>query len=193
MRQLRILTISLMVMMVLAAAISPVTIALAAPVYDEDVEDGDTEIEVEDDDEIEEGDEVENYFCLEGTEDQHPVAAGIAELYEVEYEDVMAMFCEVREVEEGEEDDAGFGFGQIMLAYSTVEKGADLEDLEGDFSLEGLLGMRSEGMGWGQIWQEMGLIGKPDDAGKPDGVGKPDHAGPPPWAGGADKGEGKEQ
>jgi len=174
MKHLRFFSFSMILVLALVSVMSPATAALA--------EEGD-----------EEGLEEEiNYFCTD-TEDQHPVAAGIAELYEVEYEDVMAMFCENMEMREGEEADAGFGFGQIMLAYSTFAQGAELEDLEGDFSLEGILGMREEGMGWGQIWQEMGLIGKPDDVGKPDGVGKPDHVGPPPWAGGKDKSEGKGQ
>jgi len=119
-----------------------------------------------DDDEI-------NYFCQPGTEEQHPVAAAIAETYGVEEEQVLAWFCE-----------DGFGFGQIMLALQTSQaSGSDPGEL---------LARRSAGEGWGQIWIDMELIGResdahppgrPEDAGPPEGAGPPEDAGPPEGVG----------
>lgn len=133
--------------------------------------------------------EEDGYFCSEGAED-HPVALAIAETYGVDYETVIGMFC----AGEGEEGSARTGFGNIMLAFHTAEA-------TGGDALE-ILSMKEDGTGWGQIWQDMGLIGKdrekpdkpgkpedvgngkpedkgkPDDAGKPENPGKPDHAGP---------------
>lgn len=142
-------------------------------------------------DDPEEGDEEVGYFCLEDGEMQHPVAAGIAETYGVEYDQVIGWFC-----------DGGFGFGQIMLALMTQE-------ITGT-SAEETLARRAAGEGWGKIWISMELIGKPGDvlppgsresaggetpfwagdppggAGRPEGAGRPDWAGggKPPWAGG---------
>ena len=152
MKHLRVLTLSIVIMFALVAFMSPATAVFA-----------------------EEPDEEENYFCTEDADGEHPVAAGIAELYEIEYDDVMALFCEPVEGRE-DPDDSGWGLGQIMLALET-----------GD--LEGTLAKRAEGMGWGEIWQEMGLIGN-----KKEGAGPPwwadndyDGEGPPPWAGKKDK------
>lgn len=88
----------------------------------------------------------------EGTK-QHPMAASIAERYGVAEDSVAGWFCE------------GFGFGEIMLALQTglLSEGSDPGSLLAQKKADG---------GWGKIWQELGLIGKPEDA-KP-----PDHAGP---------------
>lgn len=130
--------------------------------------------EPEDEDEGEEGDDDGEgegelgYFCRAETEDQHPVGAALAETYETEYEQVMQWFCEGR-----------FGFGQIMLALQT----AQMEEVEAGELLE----RRAGGEGWGQIWVDMGVIGKDKEAdppgGKPEWAGPPEHAGPPEWAG----------
>jgi hypothetical protein len=124
------------------------------------------------------GEEEGSYFC-ENRDDEHPVAKGIAETYEVEYETVIAWFCGDDDFVKPDEEN--FGFGEIMLALQT----SALDDVE--FSAEELLEMRAEGDGWGEIWQALGLIGKPDHAGPPDwaGQGPPEWAGqePPPWAG----------
>ncbi|MEX2029749.1 MAG: DUF5666 domain-containing protein [Anaerolineales bacterium] len=140
-----------------------------------------------DDDETDKG-EV-GYFCLEDTEMQHPVGAGIAETYGVEYDQVMAWFC-----------DGGFGFGQIMLALMT-------QDQTGT-SADETLARRAGGEGWGEIWISMELIGKPSEinppgapenadagppfwaGGPPEGAGRPEDAGPPDWAGGKPPGAG---
>jgi hypothetical protein len=100
------------------------------------------------------------YYCTQ-SEVPHPFGARLAETYEVEYATLQGWFCE------------GFGWGQVMLALQT---GA----ITGE-DPEALLELRRGGSGWGQIWQELKLIGKPEHAGPPndlDGDGRPDHAGP---------------
>jgi hypothetical protein len=122
----------------------------------------------------------------------HPVGAGIAARYEVEYSLVMTWFCD------------GYGFGQIMLALET-SKVLSSETYEGEFRTpEELLAMRTDQLGWGQIWKELGFTGRPkgDDwtGGPPpwagpkhtddeegEGFGPPPWAGPPEWAGPKDK------
>ena len=101
------------------------------------------------------------YYCTQ-SEDQHPFGARLAERYETDYETLQEWFCD------------GFGWGQIMLALQTSEI------TEGDPAA--LLEARRGGQGWGQIWQELKLIGRPEHAGPPndeDGNGRPDFAGPP--------------
>jgi hypothetical protein len=110
-----------------------------------------------------------SYFCENRDDDEHPVAAGIAETYEIEYQTVIAWFCGDNIDKDGE----NFGFGEIMLALQTSE----LEDDE--ITAEEILDRRAGGEGWGEIWQDLGLIGKPDHAGPPEWVGD----GPPEWAG----------
>lgn len=65
----------------------------------------------------------------------HPAGWGVAEEFEVDYDDVMTSFCE-----------EGRGFGEIMMAYMMAEKlGLPVEDF---------LAARADGMGWGQIMKE---------------------------------------
>jgi len=120
-------------------------------------------------DEGEEGEE--DYFCSGDSDFDHPVAAGIAELFDADYEEILGYFCDGS----GEGDHTGFG--QIMLAYLTAGEDGDVGTL---------LERRTAGEGWGQIWQDMGLIGKPEDAVKPEDAGKPDDVGPPDDAGAPD-------
>jgi len=120
--------------------------------------------------------EEEGYFCDPETEEQHPVAASIAETYETDYETVMGWFCgqEGEESEDGEAEDGSrrTGFGNIMLALHTAEIT--------DYSVEEIMGMREEDKGWGQIWQDtVEGFGKPEDAGPPEDKGKPEDAGKP--------------
>ncbi len=110
--------------------------------------------------------EEDGFFCS-NPEEEHPVAAAIAETYDTDYETVISMFCEGG----GEDGSAKTGFGQIMLAFQTAE--------ETDGSAQDILSERLDGKGWGQIWQDLDLIGKPDDAGKPEDVGPPEDAGKP--------------
>ncbi len=82
-------------------------------------------------------------FCVGA--DSHPRAVDLAETYNVLYDDIMNWFC-----------DGGYGFGDIMLALRTSrETGVPAGEL---------LALKSELQGWGQVWQELGLVGQPDDA-----------------------------
>jgi len=122
------------------------------------------------DDDGDEDNEGDVDFCSEESGEEHPVAVAITERYDTTYEEVIAMFCDGG----GDEGSARTGFGQIMLAFHTAQMTAD-EDTGTD-----ILALRLDGKGWGQIWKELGLIGKPENPGKhkPDGVG-PDDVGPP--------------
>jgi hypothetical protein len=100
----------------------------------------------DDSEELTEEEEEELAYCV-GV-DPHPVAQRLAETYDVAYEDIMTWFCEGR-----------YGLGEIMHALQTGS------DEEGN-TPEELLQMKTDMGGWGQVWQELGLIGKPDD--KPD-------------------------
>jgi hypothetical protein len=86
-------------------------------------------------------------FCESG--DVHPMAARLAERYDVTADWVINYYCN------------GYGMGQIMLALKT----AAISDTDAD----SLLAERAEGTGWGQIWQAMKLIGKDRDAKSPPG------------------------
>ena len=100
-----------------------------------------------------------NHFCT--TPDiQHPMAAKLAETYEVSYDQVKKWFC-----------DDGYGFGQIAMALQTSKLTDD--------SVEALLAQRAEGKGWGNIWKDKGLIRNSEDAGPPPWAGH----GRPAWAG----------
>ncbi len=76
----------------------------------------------------------------------HPVLTSLAEEYLVDYQTLLDYFCQ------------GFGVGEIKLALQTAGK----ENVV--LTYEELLALRSKDgedeMGWGQIWQELGLIGK---------------------------------
>lgn len=101
-------------------------------------------------------------FCADGKQEKpHPLAARIAERYSVTESWVMEHFC------------AGYGMGQIMLALKTGE----IEGIEAD--PDSLLTDRSNGVGWGNIWKNLGLIGSEREGHSPPGLlKKPDHAGP---------------
>ena len=110
----------------------------------------------------------------------HPVLMSLVESYGVVYEDLLMYFC-----------DYDFGVGEIRLALNTAERD------EGDMTYKDILQMRLEDgtkeIGWGQIWQELGLIGRgrPDqgqDMGEEGRNNKPEFppglGGPPPGKGG---------
>jgi hypothetical protein len=107
----------------------------------------------EDDEELTE--EEAGYCAGVGT---HPVAQRLAETYGVAYEDIMTWFCEEH-----------YGLGEIMHALQT----SDGE--EGNMPRDLLL-RKTELGGWGQVWQELGLIGKPDDKPEKDKPEKPEKA-----------------
>ena len=113
------------------------------------------ELEDEDDDEIDDDmddnmdDDMEpSDYCSSDLE--HPALLKLVESYDPDnetlYETLKGYFCE-----------QGFGVGEIMLALKTAE----LDEVEESF--EELLGLRSTGemkdVGWGEIWQDLGLIG----------------------------------
>jgi hypothetical protein len=88
----------------------------------------------------------------------HPVAASIAETYGTAYEEILGWMCG------GEQGHAGLG--QIMLALQTAAL------TEGSYDT--YLMERENGMGWGQIWHELGTKGKPDKETPPGQIKKSD-------------------
>jgi hypothetical protein len=115
----------------------------------------------------------------------HPVASSLATQYEISYTQVVSWFAD------------GYGFGEIMHALKTSDSITDTSPSE-------ILALRAELGGWGEVWQELGLIaggrpehaGPPDDGEMPDGEdvrgngdepGPPDEVGPPDHAGPKDK------
>jgi len=88
-------------------------------------------------------------YCSGKKENDHPFAAAISETYGISVSDVMGYFCD------------GFGFGEIMLALQTHQMN--------DEEISSMLDLRESGQGWGQIWQEMGIIGNKDKAKSPPG------------------------
>ena len=111
---------------------------------------------------------------------QNPVAAYLAGLTGLTYEEVIAL-----------QQEEGYGLGGIGRAYLFSEAtGVPLLDA---------LAQAKE-IGWGNLFKEAGLHpsgaglgslfgggqlggGPPEGAGPPDGVGPPEGAGPPSWAG----------
>jgi hypothetical protein len=165
----------LALLLVAAMLVAGVQLAAAAEGEDGEISDGDS-------------DPGGGYYCDPSSEEMHPFGEGLADRYGVEYEILQEWFCN------------GFGWGQIMLALETsdiISTDEDFEDLEG---FEALLARRNGGEGWGEIWQDLGLIGRPEDASPPEGDeedefedirptgeederGRPEDAGPPEWAG----------
>jgi hypothetical protein len=115
------------------------------------------------DDDDDDGGKATSAYCGGDKDKAHPFAAGVAETYGVSEDEVMGYFCQ------------GFGFGQIMLAIQT-------QKMEGVTSSVGaMLAARESGLGWGQIWADMGIIGNKDHAKSPPGLlKKPDKTTGPP-------------
>ncbi|MGB7876357.1 MAG: hypothetical protein WBL25_18400 [Anaerolineales bacterium] len=101
-------------------------------------------------------------YCPDGKQEKpHPFATKMAERYGVTEGWVMEYFCD------------GYGMGQIMLALKTGE----IEGIGTD--PESLLTERANGIGWGVIWKDLGLIGSEKEGHSPPGLlKKPDHVGP---------------
>jgi len=76
---------------------------------------------------------LEEFVCPETS--PHPVAADIAETFDVEYELVIGWFCD------------GHAFDEILLALQTQK----IVEVEVDF----LLKERDSGKSWDQIWREL--------------------------------------
>jgi hypothetical protein len=137
---------------------------------EEECEESDNEDNGDLDDDMDAGDKSENRFCATG--DPHPVAQKLEEEYTAE--EIMEWFC-------GSENSPGVGFGQIMHAIQTeallVIKGETV-------TADELLAMKADGLGWGLIWQQFSLKGKPtivedpedgeqlDDASRPEPPGQ---------------------
>jgi hypothetical protein len=102
-------------------------------------------------------------YCSGDKDKDHPFAAGVAETYGVSEDEVMGYFCQ------------GYGFGQIMLAIQT-------QKMEGvSSSVAAMLAARKDGLGWGQIWKDMGIVGNKDHGKSPPGLlKKPDKTTGPP-------------
>lgn len=124
-----------------------------------------------------EGDGGASAFC--GNENSqapevHPVAQSIADRYGVSYDEVIGWFCDgegAPEAEGASNNGQGRGFGRIMLALQTSKvTGRPTTDL---------LNEANNGKAWGRIWQEAGLIGRPEDGVPPGHANRPDHAGGP--------------
>jgi hypothetical protein len=125
----------------------------------------------------------------------HPVVDRLVSTYDdgITSTDVISWFA------------SGYGFGEIMHALETSKNLSGTETITGtiksgvtititDTSPAGLLRLKAELGGWGQVWQALGLIGKgkPDDSTAMDEAesmeledsededkgGPPDHAGP---------------
>jgi hypothetical protein len=121
-----------------------------------------------------EGSKENSAYCSGDKDSDHPFAASIADTYGVDVSEVTAYFCQ------------GYGFGQIMLALQTGQ-------MEGATnSVADMLAARESGMGWGQIWKEMGLIGNADHGKSPPGLlKKVDKTTGPPEGKGWKKDEGE--
>jgi hypothetical protein len=75
----------------------------------------------------------------------HPTGERLAFEYGVTYDEIMTWFCQ------------GFGFGEIRLAYNIA--------YTMDVAIEEVFGLRSGGMGWGQVMQEYDITGNPKNPG----------------------------
>jgi hypothetical protein len=141
-----------------------------------------TGIDEPDDDDNGDDDPSSGFYCTQ-SDIPHPFGARLAEHYNVEYTILQEWFC------------SGFGWGQVMLALQT---GTITGEDPG-----GLLARRSNGEGWGNIWQSLRLIGPFRQGNSTDGEavenqstfthqlnngkddnGRPDFAGPPNDKGG---------
>jgi hypothetical protein len=98
----------------------------------------------------------------------HPVAAGLAQRYAIEADTVMGWLCE-----------DNYGLGEIMhaLQTSTAVSGTDVVS---DTSPAALLALKTDLGGWGQVWQELGLIGQPDELLTPEPTPTPTPTPQPP-------------
>lgn len=92
-------------------------------------------------------DEENEFSLICSGEMTHPVLTRLAEVYEVDYADLLVYFCEYE-----------FGIGEIRHALFTAQY------IDLDSTYQDILDWRyAEGMkdvGWGEIWQELGLIGR---------------------------------
>jgi hypothetical protein len=109
------------------------------------------EVETENNDDQAEGSKDNSAYCADSKQDKpHPLAAKMAERYGVTQDFVMGYFCD------------GYGMGAIMLALKTNQ-------LNGT-SPDALLAERANGVGWGNIWKNLKLIGNEKNGFSPPGL-----------------------
>jgi len=90
--------------------------------------------------------DVAGQFCA-GAAGEHALAAGIAETYGADVDEIRGWYCE-----------DGLGFGEIMVALTTARASGEPADE--------LAGRRLDGEGWAEIWQDLDLINDAQDAGE---------------------------
>lgn len=115
--------------------------------------------------------ELESYFCT--TADQfHPVALKAADTYGVDYSVIEGYLC----------GESSVPLGQILLAMQTAALTG------GDYTayLDGF-----ENISWGQVWQDLGLQGKPDHGTAPGQIKQADGENDPDEGSGKGKGQGQ--
>jgi len=114
--------------------------------------------------------ELESYFCA--VEDQdHPVAAKIAETYGMDYDLIEGLLCGENPVP----------LGKIMLALQTAA-------LDPDNNYIYYLGLVDGNTGWGKIWQDLETKGKPGHGEAPGKIQQQGGDNAPDDAGGDDNG-----
>ena len=116
---------------------------------EEEMEEEDPEEEIKD--QIEGSLDNSAYCSEDKKEEPHPLAVKLAERYGVDEAWVMDTFCD------------GYSIGAIMLALQTSQ----LENIS--VSPEDLLSGRADGQGWGELWQDLGIIGSEKEGHSPPG------------------------
>jgi hypothetical protein len=82
----------------------------------------------------------------------HPVLDQLAARYNIAYEEIVGYYC-----------NSGLGVGEIALALATIQQS------DGSVDLPALFSQRlDENLGWGEIWQGLGLIGNGNTNGNND-------------------------
>ncbi len=120
-----------------------------------EINQGDDDLETEEEEEKEDKNKEEfegksnSSYCSDKKESEHPFAAAISDTYSTSVSVVMDYFCQ------------GYGFGEVMLALQTNQINNE--------EVSTMLDLRRSGQGWGQIWQDMKLIGNRDKAKSPPG------------------------
>ena len=79
----------------------------------------------------------------------HPVGSALAEQFDVPYEEIMGWYC------------AGYGFGEISIAYSLAA--------ERDMSVEEVFALYAELMDWGEVERTLALGDQPEATEEPGG------------------------
>jgi hypothetical protein len=107
----------------------------------------------------------------------HPAARVLADSYsDITFEQALNWFCE-----------SGYKFSDIKLALKTRMDAPE-------YSVEQLLALKQELGGWGQVWQAIGAIGKPDETGEaPESASPPGQENEPPGQIGKDKDKGNKK